>query len=106
MFYFIWLNILSVGIVDFFLLELHGKYATLTRHLNFHFAVCNPISKLQTFPMLKSKTIIFLLDRIQQHTPVLFRKISHELLLEKELLSGHCPAYFGVAAMRCTTCYT
>ena len=59
-------------------------------------------SKLQTFPMVKSKTIGFLLDLIQQYTPVLFAKTPRELLLEKELLSGHYVAYLEVAG----TCYT
>ena len=38
-FYFNWLNFLSVGIVDICFQSVGtGKYATPTRHLNFHFA--------------------------------------------------------------------
>ena len=38
MFYFIWLNLLSVGIVDIFFQSAGtGKYATPSMHLNFHF---------------------------------------------------------------------
>ena len=55
-------------------------------------------SKLRTFPTVKSKTIGFLLDRIQQYTPVHFGKSPHELLPEKEPLSGHYAAYSEVTA--------
>ena len=48
--------------------------------------------------MVKSKTIGLLLDLTQQYTPVLFAKTSHELLPEKELLSGHYAAYSEVGA--------
>ena len=58
--------------------------------------------KLRTFPRVKSKTIGFLLDLTQQYTLVLFTKTPCELLLEKELLSGHYAAYSKVAG----TCYT
>ena len=44
--------------------------------------------KLRTFPMVKSKTIGFLLDQTQQYTTVLFAKTPRELLPEKELLSA------------------
>ena len=54
--------------------------------------------KLRTFPMVKSKTIGFLLDLTHQYTPVLFAKTPRELLPEKELLSGHYGAYSEVAA--------
>ena len=70
-----------------------GKYAIPTRHLNFHFA---PL--VVTFPMVKSKTIGFLLDLTQQYTPVLFAKTPRELPLEKELLSGHYVVYSEVGA--------
>ena len=53
--------------------------------------------KLRTFPMVKSKTIGFLLDLTQQYTPVLFTKTPCELLPEKELLSGHYAACSEVA---------
>ena len=55
--------------------------------------------KLWTFPKVKLKTNGFRLDQTQQYTPVLFEKTPRELLLEKELLSGH---YLEVAG----TCYT
>ena len=58
--------------------------------------------KIQTFPMAKSKTIGFLLDQTQQHTPVLFGKTPRELLPGKELWSSHYVAYLEVAGM----CYT
>ena len=45
--------------------------------------------KLQTFPMVKPKTIGFLPDQPQQYTPVLFTRTPRELSPEKELLSGH-----------------
>ena len=57
-------------------------------------------SKLRTFPMVKSKTIAFFHDRTQQYTPVLVAKTPHELLPEKELLSGHYAAYSEIAGIR------
>ena len=79
MLYFNWFNFLSVGIVDnsFQSTEI-GKYATPTR--------------LQTFPMVKSKTIGFLLDQTHQYTSVHFGKSSRELLPEKVQLSSHYAA--------------
>jgi len=52
-----------VGIVDIaFQSAGTGKYATPTRHLNFHFA---PLAvSYELFPTEKSKTIGFLLNRI------------------------------------------
>ena len=67
-------------------------------HQAFKLPLCTFNSKLRTFPMVKSKTIGFLLDWTQQYTPVLFWQILHELLPEKELLSSH---YSQVA----DTCY-
>ena len=58
--------------------------------------------KLRTFPMVKSKTIGFLLDRSQQYTPLFVTKTPRELLPDKELLSCHYVAYSEVAG----TCYT
>ena len=100
-FYFIWLNFLSVGIVDIFFQSAGtGKCATPTRHLSIHF---EPFAvSYELFPRpVKSKTIGFLLDRTQQYTPVLVAKTPRELLPEKELLSGHYAAYSAVAG----TCY-
>ena len=66
-------------------------------HQVFKLALRTFSGELRTFPMVKSKTIGFLLDLTQQHTPVLFAK-TLELLPEKELLSGHYAAYSEVAA--------
>ena len=71
-------------------------------HQAFKCPLCTFSGKLRTFPTVKSKTIGFLLDLTQQYTPVLFAKTPRELLLEKELLSGHYAAYSEVAG----TCYT
>ena len=71
-------------------------------HQAFKLPLCTFSGKLRTFPMVKSNTIGFLLDLIQQYTPVLFAKTPRELLPEKELLSGHYAAYSEVAS----TCYT
>ena len=87
--YFIWLDDLSVGIVDisFKALELANIPHPLLLHT---FSV-----KLQTFPTEKLKKVGFLLDQTQQYTPVLFAKTLCELILEKELLSGHFVTYLG-----------
>ena len=66
-------------------------------HQAFKLPLCTFRGKLRTFPTVKSKTIAFLLDLTQQYTLVLFAKIPRELLLEKELLSGHYAAYSEVA---------
>ena len=67
-------------------------------HQAFKLPLCTFSGKLQTFPTVKSKTIGFLLNLIQQCTPVLFAKTPCESLPEKELLSGHYVAYSEVPA--------
>ena len=62
--------------------------------------------KLQTFPTVKLKTAGFLSDQTQQYTPVLLAKTPCELILEKELLSGHFVAYLEIAGTCYTTWYT
>ena len=58
MFYFSWLNILSVGIVDISLQSAGtGKYATPTMHLNFHFA---PLAvSYERFPQWNQRQLDF-----------------------------------------------
>ena len=70
-------------------------------HLALKLPLCTFSSKLWSspFPMVKFKTIGFLLDRTENYTPVLFGKLPHELLLEKTLLSSLYAAYLEVASM-------
>ena len=74
-FYFNWPNFLSVGIVNIsFQCAGTGRYATPTRHFKFPLRTFS--GKLQTFPMVKSKTIGFLLDRTQKFFSEQFRMSS------------------------------
>ena len=79
-------------------LFIHGNSKYLFPKRAFKLPFCTFSSKLQTFPMVKSKTIGFLLDLTQQYTQVLFTKTPRQLLPEKELLSSHYVAYSEVAA--------
>ena len=93
MFYFSWLNFISVGIGDIsFQSAETGKYATPTGYLNFHFTPL--VVSYELFPLWNQRQS----DLTQQYTPVLFTKTPRELLPEKELLSGHYATYSEVAA--------
>ena len=48
-------------------------------HKAFKLPLCTFRGKLRTFPMVKSKTIGFLLHRTKKYTPVLFWRIPREL---------------------------
>ena len=87
----LYFNFLSVGIVNIsFQSAETGKYATPTRHLNFHFA---PLAvSYELFPWWNQG----FLDRTQEYTPVHFRKSFCELLPEKVQLSGHFAVYFEI----------
>ena len=79
MFYFIWPDFLSVGIVDIsFQSAGTGKYTTPTGHLNFHF---EPLAV--SYKLFNGE-----INNNWQYTSVPFGKIPIELLLENELLSG------------------
>ena len=70
-------------------------------HRAFRLPLCTFRGKLWTFPTVRLKTFGFLLHRTQKYSPVLFWRIPHELLPEKELPSGHYAAYSRAAE----TCY-
>ena len=90
---------LSVGIVNIvFQSAGTGKYATLTGHLNFHFAPL--VVSYETFPMVKSKTIEFLLHQTQSTLQLRSEEFRMSYFW-KELPSSHYVGYSRVAG----TCY-
>ena len=94
-FYFIWFNLFSVGIVDIAIQSAGiGKYTTPTRHFNFHFA---PLAvSYELFPRWNQRQLDFF--SIKSNSTLKFTsEKSSWVTSEKEQLSGQflCGLFWG-----------